>query len=271
VGNLVQRLALLTAVPPIKDKSPFLRDAPSDAEIEAYGFNLPQREITLTFSAGIPPVTLQLGVSGANGGTVQARVLGQPFIYSVAPDTLNELPVAANVYRERTLSTLPQGARVTGLTLVANEAPDAPLVSVSLAEGQTWEAALANENEPRRTAIQTLIEGLATLRANRFVNDTFTETTWVDGKRMPWKYTVTATVTQSGSTVPTRVALQIAPRSGGGTQLAGSREIGVVFTLEQPVLDALWTLTYGERDPGPPAAPTPEAAADASAAADATR
>jgi hypothetical protein len=49
--------------------------------------------------------------------------------------------------------------------------------------------------------------------------------------------------------------LQIAPRSGGGTQLAGSREIGVVFTLEQPVLDALWTLTYGERDPGPPAAP----------------
>ena len=248
VDNLILRLSLLSVL-----KGGFLRDAPSDAEVEAYGFNLPQREITLTL-ANKTSVTLQLGVSGTNGGTVQARVVGQPFIYAVAPDTLNELPVATNIYRERTLRSLPEGARLTGLTLVENEPGAAPLLNVSLAENQTWDDLLASEPEPRRDAIKALRDGLATLRAKQFVNDTFTDTTWVDGKATPWKYTLTATVAETGATQNTSFALQIAPRSGGGTQLAGSKELGVIFSLEQPFLDALWALTYASRDPGPPAA-----------------
>jgi hypothetical protein len=38
--------------------------------------------------------------------------------------------------------------------------------------------------------------------------------------------------------------LHLAERSGGMTQLAGSAALGLVFTLEQPVLDALWALLY---------------------------
>ena len=41
----------------------------------------------------------------------------------------------------------------------------------------------------------------------------------------------------------------------GTRQLAGSREFNAVFELEQPFVDALWSLIYGPRDPGPPAAP----------------
>jgi hypothetical protein len=249
IDNLLQRLALLTATAP----TPFLRDAPTDADIENYGFNLPQREITLTLSPS-SRITLQLGVSGANGGTVQARVLGQPFIYSVAPDTLNDYPVAANVYRERTLRALPEGTHITGLTLVANDAPDKPIVSLKLAPNQSWEDMLAGETEPRREALKTLLAGLRTLRAQKFVGDTFTETTLVDGKPTPWKYKLEATLGNGGAEGG-NITLQIAERSGGGTQLAGSKELGVVFAVEQTLLDALWALTYGERDPGPPAAP----------------
>jgi hypothetical protein len=41
-------------------------------------------------------------------------------------------------------------------------------------------------------------------------------------------------------------------RVGGAQQLAGSKEFEAVFEIEQTLLDALWTLTYGPRDPGAP-------------------
>ncbi len=257
VGNLLQRLSNLTVFPR-NGESGFLRDAPSDAEIENYGFNLPQREITLTVGSATR-ITLQLGVGSANGGSVQARVVGQPYIYSVAPDTLNELPVAANVYRERTLRTLPEGTRITGLSLVANDAPDKPLLSLQLTGNQSWDDALAGEPEARRDAIKAVLTHLATLRAQKFVSDNFTETTFVDGKSKPWKYTLKTTL-ENGGAETEGITIQVAERSGGGTQLAGSKELGVVFAIEQPFVDALWTLTYGDRDPGPPAAPTEPAA-----------
>lgn len=255
VGTLLQRLALLTAVPHIKDASPFLRDAPSDAEVENYGFNLPQREITLQFSGDAKPVTLQLGVSSANGGTVQARVTNQPFIYAVAGDTLADFPVAPAFYRERVLRTLLEGTRITALTLKANDAPagQPPLVSLTLPEGKSWDDVLAGEPEARRAALQTVLAGVGTLRGKQFVNDTYTDTTLVDGKPTPWKYTLEAVLALNGGAGAV-TSLQIAERSGGGTQLAGSKEFGIIFALEQPLLDALWTLTYAARDPGPPAA-----------------
>ena len=259
VGTLLQRLSLLSATPRKANESPFLRDAPSDAEIESYGFNLPQREIVLTLAGSATRLTLQLG---ANGGTVQARVTSQPFIYAVAADTLSDYPVAASFYRDRTLRTLPEGARITGLTLTAAGQP--PLVSIKLADGQSWDDALAGETEARRGALKAVLAGLSTLRAKQFVNDQFTETTLVDGHPAPWTYTLEATLALGGATGAARTSvttLQLAERSGGGTQLAGSKEFGVVFSIEQPLLDALWTLTYGERDPGAPATPAQPAPA----------
>ena len=44
-------------------------------------------------------------------------------------------------------------------------------------------------------------------------------------------------------------------RVGGTLQLGGSDRLDATFELEQPLIDALWRVTYGDRDPGPPAAP----------------
>jgi hypothetical protein len=184
--------------------------------------------------------------------------MGQSFVYAVAADTLNGLPVSPLVYRERTLRTLPEGARITGLRLVDNTLPDKALVDLHLAEGVTWDDTLASETEPRRAALKAVLVNLTTLRAKQFVSDTFTSTTLVDGMPAPWKYTLEASLALGGSTgapLKSVTSLQLAERSGGGTQLAGSAEFGVVFAVEQTLLDALWALTYSERDPGPPVIP----------------
>ena len=44
-------------------------------------------------------------------------------------------------------------------------------------------------------------------------------------------------------------------------QLAGSADFGAVFEVEQPLLDALWQMPYGDPDPGAPPPPPPATAA----------
>jgi hypothetical protein len=46
-------------------------------------------------------------------------------------------------------------------------------------------------------------------------------------------------------------SLWLSERLGGSLQLAGSREAAAVFAIEQPLLDALWTLTRSQRAAGP--------------------
>ena len=262
VNNLLQRLSLLSA-------THFLSDAPSKAELEDFGFNLPQRKITLTLAragggvATAPAqLTLFLAVSGSSSGSVQARIDGQTFVYAVAGDTLNELPVSARLYRDRTLRTLPEGAQITDLSLTATDGA-APVYVHKLSTGETWAPALAGEPEARRKAIETVLAQLRTLRAKQFVNDTFAATTLVNGQPAPWKYKLDATLALGGGTgaQTTTTSLFISERTGGGTQFAGSPEFGVIFEIEQPLLDALWTLTYGPRDPGEPGTVQPAPAA----------
>ncbi len=271
VNHLLQRLTLLQATPHLgkdgKVESGFLSDAPSSADLENWGFNLPARKITLSFAqpaatAGAvatippPPVTLLLAISGSSTGFLQARVDGQSFVYAVPEDTLSELPVAPRLYRERTLRTLPEGAQITGLNLTATDG-STPVYSRQLAAGETWTTALATEPAAKRAALETILVQLRTLRAKQFVSDTFTPTTLVDGQPKPWKYKLETTLSLGGgaSGQTTVSILSLSERVGGGTQLAGSPEFNVVFEVEQPLLDALWTLTYGPRDPGEPAVP----------------
>ncbi|HTJ79160.1 MAG TPA: DUF4340 domain-containing protein [Rariglobus sp.] len=269
VNHFLQRLTLLVATPHLgkdgKVESGFLSDAPSSADLENWGFNLPARKITLTFApisatgtaATTPiPITLLLAVSGGTGNFVQARIEGQSFVYAVPEDTLNDLPIAPRLYRDRTLRTLPEGARITGLSLTETD-KSAPIYTRHLGPDETWATALASESAEKRTALETLLTQLRTLRAKQFVGDSFTPTTIVDGQPKPWKYKLEATLALGGGTgdQTTTSTLFLGERTGGGTLLAGSPEFNVVFEVEQPLLDALWTLTYGPRDPGEPAAP----------------
>jgi hypothetical protein len=259
VQRLIQKLYLLQALQ-------FLRDAPQAVELENWGFNRPEREITLTFAArgtfaegavpaaAIPAsVRLLVGVANEREGLAYAKLATEPFVYKIDPEILRETPVTATHYRDRLLWELPAGARITGLNLT-DTAAKAVLFRHQLTGGETWPQALATESEARRAALLALIEQLRSLRAKSFVLDSFPPTVEIAGEPRPWKYSLEATLSLvggSGAQTATR-ALFFTERSGGGTQLAGSPEYNVVFESNQKLLDALFTLTYGPRDPGPP-------------------
>jgi hypothetical protein len=258
VERLIQRLQLLEVV----DSGGFLSDAPGGLDLENWGLTRPERTVTVSVAAaaGAPPATLvlQLGVGTEREGRIYAKLANQDFVYLVDPGILTATPVVARSYRERLLRELPPGARITGLTLTDTPAQQ-PVYARQLAAGETWEQALAAEPPDRRAALEALLAQLATLRAESFVRDDFGPLITVSGEDRPWRYRLDTTLSLVGGdgAQQTVSTLFFSERAGGSTQYAGTPELqgGVVFEAQQPLLDALWTLTYGPRDPGPPVEP----------------
>lgn len=258
VERLVQRLNYLEAVR-------FLRDAPSDAELEDWGLVRPARTVTLTLapqpgslSPGTDTLTLLLGVAFEQGGRVYARVAHQPFVYLVDESILHATPAAPRFYRERLLRELPPGARLTGLVLT-DLATGTTLLEHRLAANQTWDQRYVLEPADRAAALATLRAQVRSLRARRFVFDGFPATVPVAGDDRPWAYRLDAVLNLSGGPAGTTTSssLFFAERAEAELQLVGSPEFDVVFEAEQDLLDALWVFTYGPRDPGPPATTPP--------------
>lgn len=278
VENLLTRLALLEAIHiPKTETSPeitgFESDAPSDAQIENFGLKLPQRIITLTLApdpaAPLDIVTrrLELGLPDSGNPVVYARVAGQTFVYRVPGDILGATPVSARVYRERLLRNLTAGTRIASLSLRSADGKNT-VYSHTLAENETWDQAFADESLERRQALATLIAQLRELRAETIVDETFPDTVTVNGEQRPWAWRLDDTVIEAGGEgSPEPHSLFIAERGGGGVQLIGSPRLNLVFNAPQPLIDALWTLLYGPRDPGPPDDPGSSAGNDVPAAA----
>ena len=246
----------------VVDTGGFLSDAPGGLDLENWGLTRPERTLTVSVAAaaGAPPATLvlQLGVGTEREGRLYAKLSNQDFVYLVDPGILTATPVVPRSYRERLLRELPAGARITGLALTDTPAQQ-PVYARQLAAGETWEQALAAEPADRRAALEVLLAQLATLRAETFVRDDFGPVITVSGEDRPWRYRLDTTLSLVGGdgAQQTVSTLFFSERAGGSTQYAGTPELqgGVVFEAQQPLLDALWTLTYGPRDPGPPVAP----------------
>lgn len=255
VGRLLEQLGALSA-------RRFQSDAPRDADLESWGFNRPEREVTLGIP-GAAPVALQVGLATQRDGLAYARIMANPgSIYAIDPDILRETPVQPRAWRERLLRELPAGARITALKLTDIAEPR------TLLETSIDDAGRPAAPGRSAAALQTVLEHLRALRAKEFVLDQFVDRVNVAGEERPWRYRLEATVTLHGGAgeQTSTTTLFLAPRTGGDQQLAGSPEFNAVFALEQPLVDALWTLTEGPRDPGPPAS-TPTPAPDAPPAA----
>ncbi|HZZ20392.1 MAG TPA: DUF4340 domain-containing protein [Opitutaceae bacterium] len=239
VQRLLEKLETLNALR-------FQSDAPTNADIEGWGFNRPEREIKLTLR-GTPSteVTLQIGLPTKRENVAYARIAGLPSVYAVEPDILKETSASPLAWRERLLSSLPAAARITSVSLT-NAADNSVVYTHTLAGNETWETALASETGQRREAIMSLLAQLRTLKAASFVQDGFPDKVFAAGEVRSWKYRLDATISLPGGTGPGQVntmTLWFAERTGGTEQLAGSKDFGAVFQIEQPLLDALFTLT----------------------------
>jgi hypothetical protein len=273
VSGLLQKIALLTAREARPGAPKFLSDAPSATDLENWGFNRPEREITLSLSTGggsaakePSTLTLQVGVSPDKPGEAFARVTNAPFVYQILPDILEEAPAVPRHYRLRLLRELPETARITSLKLTVPPSEE-PLFTVTNESGLTA-ATLASGSlsEKGRTALTALLGQVRTLRARAFTAGTFSpDHADTPTGPQPWKYRLDTTLVLAGgsgdaqnSTVST---LYFTERLGGSTLLVGTPDFGgVVFAATQEMLDTIFALTYTEKqDPGPPVeAPKPE-------------
>jgi hypothetical protein len=271
--GVLQKLAQLSARGTTPNAPKFLSDAPSASDLENWGFNRPEREITLNLKTGTETstVTLQIGISPDKPGEAFARVSNAPFVYQILPDILDVTPVLARHYRLRVLRELPDSSRITSLRL--SEVPaDTLLFSVKNEVALTPET-LATEKIPEqaRTLLAGLLTQLRRLSVKAYTAGTFTpaHAETATGSQ-PWKYRLDVDTTLPGGTAAgATTTLWFTDRLAGSTMLAGSADFGgVVFEVTQPMLDTIFALTYTEKhDPGqlPAAAPTKEAAAPAEA------
>lgn len=270
VDNLLRQLADLSA-------KEFTSDGPGEAELENFGFNRPIRKVAIAVAnpgtpapgAVLPSTTLLIGSGGMSAGrNVYAKLESPNYVYQVSEDIVAQLPVEPLAYRQRLLRELPAGAKVTALKLV-DLSNDTALLDVTLplpAEATVAASAVqsgaggpnvANANAIPRATIEALAAQLRTLRAKRFVRDEFTKTVTLAGEERPWRYRLTVTLALVGGDGAQTVKQELffSERIGGNVQVVGSPDpdLNVVFEAEQPLLDAVFAITYGPRDPGPPA------------------
>ena len=251
VQRLLDQLSRLTA-------ADFKSDAPTAADLESWGFNRPEREVFLTLGGGAAPLSLQLGTDAKHNVYARLGPAANPgsSIYAVDAGILRELPVAPRAWRDRLLRELPAGARLTALKLT--DLANGNQVVLDVALDETGHPSTDTKNA---AVISAVLTSLRTLRAKEFILDQFADKVTVAGEERPWRYRLEATATLvGGAGEQTSVTkLFLTGRVGGDQQLAGSpaNEYNAVFSIEQPLLDALWTLTEAPRDPGPPPATDP--------------
>ena len=275
VAELLRKIALLTAREARPGSPKFLSDAPAAIDLENWGFNRPEREITLNLSTGGGPLgkepstlTLQVGLSPDKPGEAFARVTNAPFVYQILPDILDDAPLAARHYRQRVLRDLPEAAHVTTLKLSALPAHEVVFTATNAVALTAESLATAKISEKGRQVLATLLKQVRTLAAKSFTAGTFTpDHAETPSGPQPWKYQLDVTTNfpgGGGAAQNSTLTLFFTERLGGMTMFAGTADFGgVVFEVTQELLDAIFALTYAEKqDPGPavpPAAPTPDA------------
>jgi len=278
VERLLRRLSELSA-------KEFISDAPVETALENFGFNRPARRIRImlpTPPAAVAPTPSASGIAGpapslaapapslvvllgiGEDHRIYAKLESPNYVYLVSEDTLSQIPIDPLSYRERVLRDLPPGANITAIKLTDLSAQtvllDTALPLPPASPADTAAAAPANPHDaatpaPSREAIEKLAAQLRTLRAKRFVHNEFTKTVTIAGEERPWRYQLVCTLSLVGGngaqTVTSR--LFFSERIGGNTQLVGAAdpEFDVVFEAEQPLIDALFAVTYGPHDPGP--------------------
>jgi hypothetical protein len=248
--QLLQRLRQLTALN-------FERDVPTDAELETWGLLQPRRRILLSLTSdsgaplNVPSLNLLIGTN-QDGSRAFAKLQHQTFVYAVDQALIAQIPVDSLYYRKRLLRELPAGARLTGLT-VRDLQNNTVFYAHDLTGGETWDTVFAKSAPAERDALTALRNELRTLRAKTFVTDRFTDLVNVSGVERAWRFRIDAKLSLTGDTTAQIVdsTLFVAERDGGDRQLVGSPEFNVVFAAQQAFVDALWTLSYQTRDPGP--------------------
>ncbi|MCC5806054.1 MAG: DUF4340 domain-containing protein [Opitutales bacterium] len=252
VERIVRRLAELEA-------HRFVTEAPSSSDLaERYGLAPPQRAIRLHLPGRNEPLELRLGHLDPEDNLVYARRSGMPTVFKVRPGILGLVPATPLHYRERSLTTLPQAARLSAFRLVDNTNGKTVFARELTERLDSWEAlevAEGLEETGLRDSIETIRRSLRRFTVRDYVAEELTDPLRLDADtEIPWHYRLEAEVRLPGAPgdEPRIDTYHLTERLGGRTQFGGSASANVVFTLTQPLIDALDQLVAAGSGHEPP-------------------
>lgn len=266
IDGLINELANLQAVPdaPPSDnpgarpKSGFVSDAPSAIQIEEFGLTGPSWQIVITernaaASGATRAQTLLLG-STAPSGDIYARVSDAPSVYLVDRALVDDLQAEPHHFRDRQLQQLPEGARISSISL-KRLSTDETVWSYGLdTSQQLWPAALQDVEEPDRDALLALITQLRALRASDIMAPEFRPTVPGDTIDVPWTWLLETTISLEGGQEKQVSAfrLYLDDFRGGTSLTAGAPDLNLMFKTEQAFIDAFQPLVLHRPAPDPP-------------------
>ena len=239
IEGIVESLAELRA-------TDFVVDNPSPADEDRYGFNEPRRTVELRFNEG-EPLILSLAHPEDENEELYAKTNADDFIYAVdRRATLDALPLNILYYRNRTLNTLPQAARIQKLQLT-DLGTGENFVDLQLVEADANWPQLLSEIEPDRAElIQSLLSSLQQFKVNRYLLDRYAEAYPVDEeKTLPWAIRLSASIVLPGGETDRVETLEydFTKRLSGTMQVGGSEKHDSIFEIPQSLIDTLYELT----------------------------
>ncbi len=262
VQELLHNLSTLDAVR-------FVSDAPSSANLDLWGFNDPQRIITVRLNDGASR-TLILGdfVTDDRENRVYAKRMAGSSVYLTSASILSQFPLSGLHYRERVAGSLPGGAVISKIRIrdLVNEQG---VLEMQRGAHDNWESALAEQDSTDAAAVKALLQAFRRFPVDRFVADEFTDPLQLDRQRtLPWAFLVEADVQLPGGEdkPPEARRYYLSERLGGTTQYAGSPALDLTFLLPQDLIDALHPVLFNRPRPDEETHTDPPEAAPAESA-----
>jgi hypothetical protein len=162
------------------------------------------------------------------------------------------------------LQELPEGARITALSIKRLQDDHSIFSAALAAPGQTWEEALADLPLEKRTAASALVSQIRNLEAKNIKAPVFTSSVPGLLEERPWKWLVEATISLRGGVgqQDTVFRLYVDDYAGSPELLAGAPDLDVVFEVGPEFIDAIAPLIFEREDPGPPPEPGPPPSAE---------
>lgn len=239
IRGLIDSLAGLRA-------TDFVVDNPSPADEDRLGFTEPRRIVELSFVEGAP-LTLQLANPEDDNDNLYAKTNDAEFIYAVdRRSTLAKFPLNTLYYRNRTLNTLPQAAKIRQIRLT-DLTNGEDIFDLQLTDREEdWEARLSEMDGERADLVRSTLDNLRQFEVNRYLLDRYAEAYPVDRDRtLPWAFRLSATIALPGGETDRVETLEyvFTERLSGTVQVGGSKKHNSIFEITQGLIDTLYELT----------------------------
>ena len=216
------------------NSSGFVHDAPTAADLEDYGLEVPDFSISIASNRtrdqsealdSPQTETLLFGIRERTDRSIRyVKLKEKDFVYHVSNDTISLIADQAFEFRDRNLFDLPEGARVSKIAIG------------KLSSGQI----LFNKSDSEPQFPRQLSKELESFRVKSYLQNAYTSNVQIAGKRQPWAYSLNLTFVWTVADVEQSrdVELYLSELTGGPLLIGGSIENNTVFEFRQRFIDA---------------------------------